>query len=86
MFYLQVIHRGRNHQGVTLISIHFSPEKFSTPGNCYALRFAIGRNESDQSLLDSIRVFVHPPGEFSFFVEQDFMPNVLRIDLLDLKY
>ena len=63
----------------------FSPEKSSTPGNCYALRFAIGTSQSNQSLLDAITVFLHPPGEFSFFVEQDSMPNSLRIDLLNLR-
>ena len=62
-----------------------SPEKASTPGNCYALRFAIGKNSSDKSLLDNIKLFLHPPGEFSFFIEQDTMPNVLRIDFLNLK-
>ena len=30
-------------------------------------------------------MFLHPPREFSFFVEQDRMPNSLRIDLLNLK-
>ena len=63
----------------------FSPEKPSTPGNCYALRFAIGTSQSNPSLLEEIKVFLHPPGEFSFFVEQDSMPNSLRIDLLNLR-
>ena len=70
---------------VASLSQPLSPGLLSTPGNCYALRLAIGNSQSNESLLDSISVFLHPPGEFSFFKEQDNMPNVLKIDFLNLR-
>ena len=65
----------------------FSPSMKSTPGNCYSLRIGLGNSFKDENtkLLENIQVFLHPPGKFIYFKEQDRMPDNFKIDLLSLQ-
>ena len=64
----------------------FSPEKKSTPGNCYTIRVGLGNTKIEKStkLLETLQVFLHPQGKFIFYKEQDQMPDNLKIDILSL--
>ena len=54
----------------------------------FYLRIAIG-NKTDQvssEQMDNITIFLHVPGKFIYFVEQDHMPNNYKIYNLKLKW
>ena len=64
----------------------FSPLKMSTPGNCYSIRIGLGNSwiEKNTKLLETFQVFLHPPGKFIYYKEQDQMPDNLKIDIFSL--
>ena len=65
----------------------FSPQFKSTPGECYSIRIGIGdksKNFSDD-YLDNLKIFLHEPNEFMYFIEQNDMPNSVKIDLKNLR-
>ena len=49
----------------------------------YSLRIAIGNYSDPHSFaqMEKVKIFLHPPGKFVYFTEQDDMPNNLRINL-----
>ena len=66
----------------------YSPQFKSTPGECFSIRIGIGdtsKNLTDDDF-DNIKIFLHEPGQFLYFIEQNSMPNVLKIDLKKLRY
>ena len=58
----------------------------------YILRFnffriALGNTSNNASVdqMEKVKIYLHEPGKFTFFTEQDKMPNNLKIDHLKLQ-
>ena len=65
----------------------FSPQFKSTPGECYSIRIGIGdksKNFSDD-YLENLKIFLHEPNEFMYYIEQNDMPNSVKIELKNLR-
>ena len=46
------------------------------------LRIALGNNTNNASLqqMDGLKIYLHEPGKFLFFSQQDNMPNNIKIE------
>ena len=51
-------------------------------------RIALGNHSDLRSInqMEKIKVFLHPKGSFKFYIEQDSMPNSLKIYDTNLQY
>ena len=52
-----------------------------------SFRIALGNTSNNASIdqMDEVKIYLHEPGKFTFFTEQDKMPNNLKIDHLKLQ-
>jgi len=65
----------------------YNPSYESAPGVCYALRIALGNYSNNASVeqMESVKIYLHEPGKFTFFTEPDKIPNNVKIDRLKLQ-